>query len=1378
MTRQQEKLAGYILLVEDDRGTCELEAQRLEPLGLEVRKAYSAKEARTALAQGAPAMMALDYSLPDADALEFVAGLKSSGTEVPPFLLVTGRGDEAVAVAAMKAGACDYVVKDGFFLERLPAVVLKCLKESQLNARVAASEERFRQVFEAANVAKSITLPDGTVTPNEAFCSMLGYTREELSSKNWREITPAEDVAGPEEILAELARGGKESARFEKRYLRKDGGIIWGDVSAKAKRDAAGRLEYFITTMVDITERRRLEEDLRRQEHRFRELYENIPSSVAVYTPAPAGGDFIISEVNRSLEKAEQVRREDIVGRLLTQVFPGVEAFGLLDVLRRVSKTGAPERFPAKKYEDQRISGWRDNYVYRLPEGEVVAVYTDVTAEMQARERLGLEEARYRGLVESLPDIMASYDKELRCTYVSPNVAETGTPAEKIIGKTQAEQGLPPRLCGLLEGELRKVFSGGQPSELEYELDLPSGRRVFNWRLTPQKNPAGAVESVTTLARDITGYRQLQADYKVLFESMLDGFAVHELIFDPAGRPADYRFLTLNPAFAILTGMGVRETTGRLISEFMPEGYKKWVEIYGKVVLTGEAARFERFSPELGRHYDILAFKSGPRNFACIFRDITERKAAEEKVREQADLLGLAGRAARFGGWSVDLASGVCTWSDEVAAIHEEPAGYSPKVQDGINYYAPEWRGKIAKVFSACAAEGVPYDEEMEIITAKGARRWVRTIGQPWRDQAGRIVKVHGSFQSIDDLKLAEQALKDSEEIFRRSFMDHSAVKLMVDPQTGRLLDVNRAAADFYGWPREQLLQMRIQDLNTLPEAELTARLLKVRQNDRLHFEFRHRLADGSERDVEVFSSYITAGKRGFLHSIIHDISDRNRIMAALREEQERFRLLAESAPDAIFVQSGGRFTYLNEAACRLFGAASPGELLGKPFIERIAPEFREVINSRIAAQRETGKAAPLMEQAYLRLDGSRVSVESTAVPVKYLGEDSHLVFVRDISARKRMEEELLKTQKIESLGVLAGGIAHDFNNMLMGVTANLSLLAAKNPPGAEILEEAISAARSAQSLSAQLLSFSRGGQPVKKEICLERPLREIYALTVSGSRVDQDLQVPGGLWSVNADENQVKQVVNNLLINALQAMPSGGTLTLRAENLELQAGDGGPLEPGAYLKITVEDTGIGIPEKYLRQVFDPYFTTKPKGHGLGLAMAWIVIRNHGGHISVLSEPGRGTRFEIFLPASGRCLKEGEAGSRKIEKGSGRILLLEDEEIVVRVAKRMLAELGYDCEVVPEGGLALKRYEEESAAGRPFDAVILDLTVPGGMGGKEAGELLRARYPGAVLLVSSGYSEEPVMAAYKDFGFDAVLPKPYNYEALAETLSGLLNKEE
>ena len=1252
----QEKAAksGYILLIEDDRGTCELEAQRLEPLGLELRKAYNAAEAKAALAQGAPVMMLLDYSLPDADALEFIAELKESAAEVPPFLLVTGRGDEAVAVAAMKAGACDYLVKDGFFLERLPAVMLKALNDAELRARLKDSEERLRVFFEYSNVGESITAPDGAMRPNPEFCRMLGYSQEELSALNWREITPAEDIPPTEKIVAELTRGVRDSARFEKRYLRKDGGVLWADVNVTAKRGPGGGLLYFLTTILDITERRQLEAGLRQEEARYKELFENISSAVAVYKPVDDGSDFVFQAVNSVLEKIEQSRRADLLGRRVTEVFPGVGDFGLLEVLRRVGATGEPERFPVSKYKDSRISGWRDNYVYRLPDGEVVSVYTDLTVEMQAREKLEVEQARYRALLESLPDVVMSFDREHRHRYVSPNISGLGIVPADLIGKSHRQAGFPEEECRIFEETLDQVFKTGRQHEIEFEADLPAGRRAFNWRLVPQADGAGGVESVTTFARDITQLRQLRADYKQLFDSMQDGFAVHEMISGPGGEPADYRFLNLNPAFCDLTGLEKEATEGRLVSEIMPESYKEWVQIYARVAVTGEPARFEKFSEALDKHFSILAFRNKPGQFSTLFTDITERKKAEETLRRQNIILELAGRAALFGGWVVDLSTNISTWSDQVAAIHEEPAGFSPTVEMGINYYAPEWREKITQVFGACAREGVPYDEEMEIITAKGNRRWVRAIGQAGRGPDGKINQVYGSFQ---------------------------------------------------------------------------------------------------------------------------DISAEKKTKAALLEEESRFKVLAENAPEAIFVQAGGRFVYLNPAACALFGAASQAELIGQPFMERMAPEFRESIRERIVRQVETGAAVPLMEQEYLRLDGGRVSVETSAVPVRYEGVASHLVFVRDITLRKKLEEETFRNQKIESLGVLAGGIAHDFNNMLTGITANLSLLAARSPANADLVEEALAAARSAQGLTTQLLGFARGGQPVKKEICLERGLREIYKLSTSGTNVRQELAVCERLWSVEADENQLKQAVNNLLINAVQAMPGGGTLGMKAENLELSGAEALPLEPGKYVRITVSDTGIGIPGKYLPRLGEPYFTTKPTGHGLGLSMTWTVIKGHGGHIAVDSAPGKGTTFTVYLPASGRCLRDDlPATGAQVRKGSGRVLMLEDEEIVSKAAVRMLAELGYSAEVAADGKAALALYEREFSAGRPFDAVIMDLTIPGGMGGAEAGPELRRRYPEAVIIVSSGYSDEAVMADYKSFGFDAVLPKPYRYEDIAGLLARLLAK--
>lgn len=505
-----------------------------------------------------------------------------------------------------------------------------------------------------------------------------------------------------------------------------------------------------------------------------------------------------------------------------------------------------------------------------------------------------------------------------------------------------------------------------------------------------------------------------------------------------------------------------------------------------------------------------------------------------------------------------------------------------------------------------------------------------------------------------------------------------------------------------------------------------------------------------------------------------------------LMQSNERMQRILDTSPDAIFLADHA-FSLLsaNRAAAVFFGAPDADSLAGRTVLDFVAHGDRERVVASGTDQLRTGATVRNFEFTCLRADGSDFPAEiNVAVTRNARGlPDGFLGIMRDLTERKRAENltrEMTNMQRVESLGELAGGIAHDFNNMLASIMANISLLETRCGADREtrgILGETMEAAMNAQSLTANLLSFSRGGKPVRKELDMKKALGEIFKLATSGTISDCALLAPDGLWSVEGDENQLKQTINNLLLNALQAMPSGGTLRLQAQNIP---GGSLPAElpgPADHVRITVSDTGTGIPEKDLPRLFEPYFTTKSRGRGLGLAMAWSVVRNHGGHISVSSAPGKGSSFEVYLPATGRTFRE-EAGPRKeIIKGSGRILVLEDEELVSAAVRRMLAALGYGCEIVTDGKDALARYAEEEKKGTPFAAVLMDLTIPGGMGGKEAARRLRALAPGAKVIASSGYSDEPVMAEFKANGFDAVLPKPYKYEDLAEALTRLLRGE-
>ena len=326
-----------------------------------------------------------------------------------------------------------------------------------------------------------------------------------------------------------------------------------------------------------------------------------------------------------------------------------------------------------------------------------------------------------------------------------------------------------------------------------------------------------------------------------------------------------------------------------------------------------------------------------------------------------------------------------------------------------------------------------------------------------------------------------------------------------------------------------------------------------------------------------------------------------------------------------------------------------------------------------------------------------------------------------------------------------------------------------------ELVQEAREAANRTRDLTHQLMTFARGGAPVKETASAEELIRETTKLSLRGSKTGPAYRFPDDLWSVDIDRGQIGQVVQNLVINADQAMPQGGTLEIAAENLELIEESRLPLGAGAYVKISFADQGIGIPQKVLPNIFDPYFTTKPAGHGLGLAISHSIITRHGGHISVHSEQGVGTTFSILLPASEKQrTTEGMPAEKPSAPTGGRILLMDDDEIIHQVVGRMLKTLGYDVEIAIHGDEALQAYRAALEIEKPYDVVIMDLTIPGGMGGEEAVEKLHAIDPGARVIVSSGYSNDPVMANYADYGFCGMLRKPAGLDDLLDAVQNAL----
>ncbi len=503
-----------------------------------------------------------------------------------------------------------------------------------------------------------------------------------------------------------------------------------------------------------------------------------------------------------------------------------------------------------------------------------------------------------------------------------------------------------------------------------------------------------------------------------------------------------------------------------------------------------------------------------------------------------------------------------------------------------------------------------------------------------------------------------------------------------------------------------------------------------------------------------------------------------------LAGEKGRLEVTLRSTGDGIIATDmAGTVVLLNRAAEQLTGWTQK-EAVGRPIREVfyiIDERNRQPIPDPIDNVLKTGRVIGLVNHAVLiSRDGTERVIADSGAPIH---DDQGRIFgavlvFRDITESRRLEEEQLRVAKLESIGVLAGGIAHDFNNLLTAIIGNIGLaMRYVEPQGkaAERLDEAEKASARARDLTQQLLIFSKGGAPVKKAAAISELIKETATFVLSGSDVRLELSLPEDLWVVEVDEGQMSQVIQNIVINADEAMPSGGTLNISAVNMAIQRLGALPLPKGNYVRIDIKDEGIGMSTRQLARIFEPYYTTKQKGSGLGLATAYSIIANHGGYITAESSQNVGSTFHIYLPASSqpKPVKK-KPGREQPVYGKGRILVMDDEEIIREMLVKILTLSGHEVEVTKDGTEAVEVYRQARESGQPFDAVILDLTVPGGMGGKKTIKKLLEIDPKVKAIVSSGYATDPIMSEYKKYGFSAVVTKPYNVSKMEETLHDVL----
>ncbi len=519
-----------------------------------------------------------------------------------------------------------------------------------------------------------------------------------------------------------------------------------------------------------------------------------------------------------------------------------------------------------------------------------------------------------------------------------------------------------------------------------------------------------------------------------------------------------------------------------------------------------------------------------------------------------------------------------------------------------------------------------------------------------------------------------------------------------------------------------------------------------------------------------------------FLQKIIHDQKKRlSEAQSTLLEKSIYLDNILRWSTDMAIVATDldYKIIFYNPACEDIFGYRA-ADVVGKSAIDLHIKKQADI--KRFFSAIETVKRGDeYRRQLELELNGRRAILEAKISGIvdregRLMG---YVLMARDVTSQKRMEEDLLKAHKLESIALFAGGIAHDFNNLLTAVLGNVSLsklMAEGQEDLCKRLGEAEKALLKAKDLTQKLLTFASGGAPVKKVVSLVETLRETANFIMSGSNVCCEYVFDDNLMAVEVDRGQINQVVTNLLINAMQAMPEGGKIIIKATNITIGPDDAVSLPAGRYVKISIVDQGIGIPRQYLSKIFDPYFTTKQKGSGLGLAICHSIIHGHGGMITVDSEVGKGTSFHIYLPGTDKQVIAKKDETVDLKKQGGKVLIMDDEEIILDVAGEILKFLGYEPVAAKDGLEAIEKYEEAKAAGAPFDAVIFDLTVPGGMGGAATLKKLLELDPDVTAIVSSGYSNDPVMANYREYGFKGIVSKPYQIEELGRVLEKCLSK--
>ncbi|HEX2911355.1 MAG TPA: PAS domain S-box protein [Chloroflexia bacterium] len=952
----------------------------------------------------------------------------------------------------------------------------------------------------------------------------------------------------------------------------------------------------------------------------------------------------------------------------------------------------------------------------------------------------------FRAVNESTPDIIARFDLHFRYIYANAAAAAAlGLSEEAIIGKTKLEVGLAESKVKRWEKLALKAIQTRQEQLFEFDYPTANEVRYFQSRLIPELDANRSVISILNIIRDVTEARKLEELYK----------AQHEFKSEKELLSKDYEQLRYRFQQA-----------------------------------------FERIT-DLENQNQIL--RKSQDYFSTLFRFAPNPLA----VNRISDMLFVEVNNA---------------FLDQLNFVRDEVIGRTPVELERFDPIEQD------DLIDQILEEGIIQQYETLVHDKQGEKHSI-VVSSQLVELGGEKCAI-ASFHDITRRKQAEARLHLLEQAIAAS--NNAIVIVEANWPVNTITYTNLGFEIMTGYSSEEMTGQNLAlllgpDIEQ-PEFQLLNEAFEKGHSCQVRL--RNYRKDGTLFYIDETISPVKNRHGNLTHFVVvmNDVSARVASQAQLSAEKERLSVTLSSIIDGVITtDTKGRIELVNRVAEVMSGwnqAQASGQYIWD-ILKVVDPATRQSVSlepwlHRLLNSGATVKEAifqPTRRELILQArDGSERYIRLSATPVAD-GDVLGVVLVfQDITDEQRMAEERLKITQLESLGLLAGGLAHDFNNILTGIQGNLSMvklslqqlelekspvLAPKPEESKDLiswLEESERACQRAKELTNQLLTFARGGTPIRRRANLADIVVESAQFVVSGSNVQNVFLLPDNLWPVEIDVSQFSQVVQNIVLNAIQATSGAGKIYYEAENVNLSTVRSlPPLREGSYVKLSIRDEGHGIAPKDLPHIFDPYFTTKEKGSGLGLAICYSIIQKHEGNILVTSQPGKGTTFQIYLPAipglkaTAALLSETQVEQKEIKfntskierdaKRRARVLVMDDEVLIQQLLSRLLTRMGYSVATAASGEQAIEQYSQAMQKGEPFDVLIVDLTIPGGMGGQEAIQHLLKLNPAVKAIVSSGYSNDPVMSNYQEYGFKGLVAKPYRLEELSNVLEQVLNSD-